>query len=151
MFYFCASSGKSKFRYSNEQHGHDRLFFFFMKPIFHGFCIRCTLFFFCNFHFGFFFLCEWGKKNYFYIVYYPEKHCRHAHATHSGLFYIWDCHKKPHFFFRASLAQNAKYFRRKGFGLLLLGSSHLQRGCFNPQSQLFGQMNFFFFFFSLNV
>ena len=47
------------------------------------------------------------------------------------------------FFFRTSLAQNAKYFRRKGIGLLLPGSSHLQRGRFNPQSQLFGQMKIF--------
>ena len=47
------------------------------------------------------------------------------------------------FVFRTSLAQNAKYFRRKGIGLLLPGSSHLQRGRFNPQSQLFGQMKIF--------
>ena len=47
------------------------------------------------------------------------------------------------FFFRTSLAQNAKYSRRKGIGLLLRGSSHLQRGRFNPQSQLFGQMKIF--------
>ena len=47
------------------------------------------------------------------------------------------------FFFRTSLAQNAKCFRRKGIGLLLPGSSHLQRGRFNPQSQLFGQMKIF--------
>ena len=115
-----------------------------MKPILHGFCIRCTLFFFCNFHFGFFFSFESGGWKIIFIYFITQKNIAVMYMLLTLVYSTYGIATKNLIFvFRTSLAQNAKYFRRKGIGLLLPGSSHLQRGRFNPQSQLFGQMKIF--------
>ena len=149
MFYFCASSGKSKFRYSNEQHGHDRLFFFFMKPIFHGFCIRCTLFFFVTSILDFFFSLRVGEEKLFLYSLLPRKTL--PSCTCYSLWFIlhMGLPQKTSFFFQSQFSPKCEVFQTER---LWFASSRFQppsARMLQPSESTFRSNEVFFFFFFL--